>query len=193
MVPASRAANMLAAHDTSTVSRRALPRRPRRRRFPALARSQRPRRALAQASVARRSDRAGVHAPRLSTSPCNPDPPPRAHLTRYHGVFAPHHHLRAAIVPAASAATAATDPPRPASRRRLDWASLLKRGFATDVVVCDTCGGAMRILAILPEGDASRSILEHLGLPTEPPPPRAVGPTVDVLMAALDAGSRRRR
>jgi hypothetical protein len=48
--------------------------------------------------------------------------------------------------------------------------------FATDVLVCDTCGGAMRILAILPEGDASRTILEHLGLPTEPPPPRAIGP-----------------
>ena len=92
----------------------------------------------------------------------------------YHGVFAPNHHLRAAIVPAG--ATAAADPSRPASRRRLDWASLLKRVFATDVLVCNTCGGAMRILAILPEGDASRSILEHLGLPTEPPPPRAVGP-----------------
>ena len=38
------------------------------------------------------------------------------------------------------------------------------------------CGGAMRILAILPDGDASRAILEHLGLPTEPPPPGAVGP-----------------
>lgn len=34
----------------------------------------------------------------------------------------------------------------------------------------------MRILAILPEGEASRSILEHLGLATEPLPPRAVGP-----------------
>jgi Putative transposase/Transposase zinc-binding domain len=33
-------------------------------------------------------------------------PPPRHHLTRYHGVFAPHHHLRAAIVH-----TAAADPP----------------------------------------------------------------------------------
>jgi len=31
-------------------------------------------------------------------------PPPRRHLTRYHGVFAPHHHLRTAIVPAAAAA-----------------------------------------------------------------------------------------
>jgi hypothetical protein len=48
--------------------------------------------------------------------------------------------------------------------------------FATDVLVCDACGGAMRILAILPDGDASRAILEHLRLPTEPPPPGAVGP-----------------
>lgn len=52
----------------------------------------------------------------------------------------------------------------------------LKRVFATDVLVCDACGGAMRILAILPDGDASGAILEHLGLPTEPPPLGAVGP-----------------
>jgi hypothetical protein len=92
-------------------------------------------------------------------------------------VFAPHHHLRPAIVLAgATAAIAAAEPTRPASRRRLDWASLLKRVFATDVLVCDTCGGAMHILAILPKGDASRSLLAHLGLPTEPPPPHAVGP-----------------
>jgi len=89
-------------------------------------------------------------------------------------VFAPNHHLRAVIVPAG--AIAATDSSRPASRSRLDWAYLLKRVFATDVLVCDACRGAMRILAILPEGDASRDILEHLGLPIEPPPPGAVGP-----------------
>lgn len=45
----------------------------------------------------------------------------------------------------------------------------MKRVFAIDVLVCDACGGAMRILAVLPEGDASRTILDHLGLPTEPP------------------------
>jgi len=50
--------------------------------------------------------------------------------------------------------------------------------FATDVLVCDACGGAIRILAILPEGDASRDILEHLGLPTEPPrPARSADPS----------------
>jgi hypothetical protein len=48
--------------------------------------------------------------------------------------------------------------------------------FATDVLVCDTCGGAMRTPTVLPNGDASRAILEHLGLPTEPPPPSAAGP-----------------
>jgi hypothetical protein len=90
-------------------------------------------------------------------------PPPRSHLTRYHGVFAPNHHLRATIVP-----SACTDQPHPIPRRWLNWADLLKRVFAVDVLVCDTCGGRMRILAVLREGEASRTILEHLGLPTRP-------------------------
>ena len=98
-------------------------------------------------------------------------------------MFAPNHHLRAAIVPAS--VIAATGSSHPASRRRLDWASLLKRVFATDILVCDACGGAMRILAILPEGDASRAIHEHLGLPTEPAPPGAVDPPEPVRDDAL--------
>lgn len=61
---------------------------------------------------------------------------------------------------------AAADQPHPAPHRRLSWADLLKRVFAIDVLVCDTCGGSMRILAVLPAGEASRAILEHLGLPT---------------------------
>ena len=102
-----------------------------------------------------------------------------------HGVFAPNHHLRAAIVPAG--AITATDSSRPASRRRLDWASHLKRVFATDVLDCDACGGAMRILAILPEGDASRTILEHLDLPTAPPcPARSAHPNRDATTSSPD-------
>jgi hypothetical protein len=46
-------------------------------------------------------------------------------------------------------------------RRRLHWADLLKRVFAVDVLVCDTCGGSMRILAVLPEGEATHTILEQ--------------------------------
>ena len=52
----------------------------------------------------------------------------------------------------------------------------MKRVFAIDVLVCDTCGGAMRILAVLPDGDASRAILQHLGLATQRPDPCALAP-----------------
>lgn len=52
-------------------------------------------------------------------------PPPRMHLTRYHGVFAPHSRLRAAITPAHRGKGGAsrrrkrapTSPPRPAMWR----------------------------------------------------------------------------
>jgi len=103
-------------------------------------------------------------------------PPPRSHLTRYHGVFAPHHALRAAVVPADASAPEDLAGTRPGPLRRLAWAALMKRVFAIDVLSCDTCGGAMRILAVLPAGDASRAILQHLGLPTEPPDPCALAP-----------------
>jgi hypothetical protein len=37
-------------------------------------------------------------------------PPPRMHLTRYHGVFAPHSELRAAVTPARRGRGAAKPP-----------------------------------------------------------------------------------
>jgi hypothetical protein len=51
----------------------------------------------------------------------------------------------------------------------------MKRVFANDVLV-RACGGAMRFLVVLPDGDASPAILQHLELPTEPPDPRALAP-----------------
>jgi hypothetical protein len=64
-------------------------------------------------------------------------------------------------------------PPQPRPQRQ--WVDPLyevqceRHSFAVDVLVCDTCGGSMRILAVLPAGEASRAILEHLELPTKPP------------------------
>jgi len=103
-------------------------------------------------------------------------PLPRSHLTRYHGVFAPHHALRAAVVPAHAIPPANDPTPRAGPLRRLAWAALMKRVFAIDVLVCDTCGGPMRILAVLPAGAACRASLQHLGLATAPPEPRALAP-----------------
>ena len=53
--------------------------------------------------------------------------------------------------------------------RYLDWAALLERVFAADVTKCSHCGGQVRILAFLTHPDITTPILEHLGLPTQPP------------------------
>jgi hypothetical protein len=75
-------------------------------------------------------------------------PPPRAHLVRYHGVFAPRGRLRAAVterVPLGSASASSPVPRPPGAIKnprvptRLSWAGLLKRVFAVDVLQCP-CG-----------------------------------------------------
>ncbi|MCC7075345.1 MAG: transposase, partial [Deltaproteobacteria bacterium] len=85
-------------------------------------------------------------------------PPPRFHLLRFHGVFAPNAKLRSRVVPqpAPKAETATTtakaDRPRTRSRTspyRLDWAAALKRVFGIDVLQCARCGGRLVILAFI--------------------------------------------
>ena len=127
-------------------------------------------------------------------------PPTYANLTRFHGVFAPTSRLRAQVVPrpptgdgtepppcATSAATASSSPePTPKSpltpvrsTYRLDWAALLKRVFAVDVLECSRCRGPMRIIACIEEAEVAKKILQHLGLRAEPLPTlRAQAPPV---------------
>lgn len=72
-----------------------------------------------------------------------------------HGVFAPHSKHRARIIPHRPQATppsATTSPQRPSrSRSVLDWASLLSRVFALDVLPCERCGGRRRLLTMVAE------------------------------------------
>ncbi len=115
-------------------------------------------------------------------------PPPRSHLVRYHGVFAPHSRHRARIVPDHSKrpSPTPTTPPDttsphtlPPSRSRLDWASLLRRVFAIDVLHCDRCGGRRQLLSMITEARTAQKILNHLGMPAQAPfqsPARAPPP-----------------
>jgi hypothetical protein len=72
-------------------------------------------------------------------------PPPRMHLTRYHGVFAPHSKLRADITPAGRGLGAAKPPPTDLltppmpPHLAMSWARRLKRVFGIEI---ETCGGA---------------------------------------------------
>lgn len=92
-------------------------------------------------------------------------PKPRAHLTRYHGVFAPASPDRARIVPRTHAAAAnergevsATD-----RQRAMSWAQRLKRVFTIDIETCRQCGGRLRVIASIEAPAVIERILEHLG------------------------------
>lgn len=82
-------------------------------------------------------------------------PPPRMHLTRYHGVFDPHSKLRAAVTPAhrgigapqrTGPVTDSVQPPTP-RHAAMSWARRLKRVFGIEIEDCARCGGKPRVVA----------------------------------------------
>jgi Putative transposase len=114
-------------------------------------------------------------------------PPPRAHLVRYHGVFAPASTWRAEVIPVVpepaqpptcpeptAAAASPTQDPEPATVRRqpdsrIPWRDLLLRVFREDVLACP-CGARRKVVAFIDERSVIEQILGHLGLPTTGPP-----------------------
>ena len=109
-------------------------------------------------------------------------PRPRSHQHTYHGVLAPAAPYRDLIVPgpresrAASAdapddgaSTRCPHSPRRSNSRRSTWAELLQRVFSIDVLRCNHCGGRRKLIALITDGVVVRKILDHLGLPSEPP------------------------
>ncbi|WP_437912651.1 hypothetical protein WME73_37220 [Sorangium sp. So ce302] len=53
---------------------------------------------------------------------------------------------------------------------RLPWATLLRRTFEIDVTRCRKCHARIRILCAITERATITKILEHLGMPVDPPP-----------------------
>jgi hypothetical protein len=91
-------------------------------------------------------------------------PKPRAHLTRYHGVFAPASCDRPRIVPGTrTAASAARGEVSVSDRQRaMSWAQRLKRVFAIDIETCRQCGGKLRVIASIEQPAVIERILDHL-------------------------------
>ncbi len=115
-------------------------------------------------------------------------PPPGFHRTRYFGVFANRHHLRARIIPPCvvpapeqqltlGLADAAKDDDVPSSSprpSRIGWAKLLARVFAIDVTICRKCGGRMRVLEVVDDPDDIARLLHGARAPPRPHPPAQV-------------------
>jgi hypothetical protein len=118
-------------------------------------------------------------------------PPPRFHMTRFHGVLAPHSALRSLVVPKkkpAADAPALTlqlslfEPPavvsnaaqteaEPRYKGRHPWSQLLRHVFAADVTTCVHCQGRMRLLELCTTPQAIARAMAHAGLGPQPPPP----------------------
>jgi hypothetical protein len=98
-------------------------------------------------------------------------PPPRTHLTRFHGVFAPHSRLRAAVTPAHRGTGASKQPSQSAEAAQqtptprhvaMSWARRLKRVFGIQIEGCARCGGKLTIIASIEEPAVIARILAHL-------------------------------
>jgi hypothetical protein len=118
-------------------------------------------------------------------------PAPKTHLVRYSGILGPAAKWRPLIVPnepdvesvsainsprVAQTHTSARESSTAATvsttrhRRNYTWAELMKRVWALDVLECPRCQHRMRILAAIHPPDATRKILQCLGLPSRAPP-----------------------
>jgi hypothetical protein len=112
-------------------------------------------------------------------------PRPRVHLTRFHGVLAPHFKHRKQIVPKKPEPPPQLELVQPDQEpkpepKRMSWARLLKRVFNIDISICPRCQGRMRILTAIEDPKVIRKILDHLGIPSSPPrlgQPRGPPPT----------------
>jgi hypothetical protein len=97
-------------------------------------------------------------------------PPPRAHLTRYHGVFAPASAWRAAITPAGRGRGARREatPEQPMPKHAsMTWMQRLKRVFAIEIERCGRCGGKLCVIASLSEPALIERILASVRRGTE--------------------------
>jgi len=118
----------------------------------------------------------GILAPaapwRAAIVPSPPPPPPDDESDPVS-----HPGCRSRSSPARNASTLPKSGPLPpgpsapaAHLRYYTWPELMRRIFKIDVLECPRCHGRLRILAAIHPPEATRKILDCLGLPSRPPP-----------------------
>ena len=60
-------------------------------------------------------------------------------------------------------------PPTRSGSRYRPWAERMKRTFSLDVLACPSCGGRLRLVALVTDPQSTRRFLRGLGEPTEAP------------------------
>ena len=103
-------------------------------------------------------------------------PPRGVHMVRYYGHYSVRSRAKRRKRAEEGQPGVKSEPPPPASQRRLRWAQLLRQVFEVDPLRCEKCGGEMKIISFIStaQSEVIRRILEHLGVSTVVP--RAHGP-----------------
>jgi hypothetical protein len=90
-------------------------------------------------------------------------PLPRVNLTRFRGVFAPNSQYRSAIIIKKGERIPKEETKTEAEKRwAMSWAARLKCAFNIDIYVCETIGGAAKVIACIDDPVAINKILSHL-------------------------------
>jgi hypothetical protein len=107
---------------------------------------------------------------------CAAVPAPRFHTIRYCGVLASASKLRPKIIPkpampaGETEARGSDDTRKKKGCRYWPWAELMARSFQTDVTVCPSCGGRLKLVALVQDKQGVARFLRRLGEPTDTPP-----------------------
>jgi len=101
-------------------------------------------------------------------------PPPRSHLVRWAGVFAPNSPYRKEITlkPEAKKGFEFAEIEGGSGKRRKNhnWSKMLARVFKIDVLKCDCCSGKLRPICAVTKSDSIRRYLKSVDIDYEPPP-----------------------
>ena len=104
-------------------------------------------------------------------------PPPRVHMIKYAGIFAPNHPIRNKVilnrgVKKGKPPKCEDDEVQEGGRKKVrnsSWARLLRRIFQIDVGSCTKCGSEMEIMGAVFDWNQVRRYLDHVGLARSPP------------------------
>jgi len=104
-------------------------------------------------------------------------PPPRSHLVRWAGVFAPNSPYRKEVTLKPEAkkgfdfAEDGEDGCGLGKRRKnYTWSKMLARVFKIDVLKCEVCGGQLGPVCAVMDSDSIRRYLKHMDIEYDPPP-----------------------
>lgn len=106
-------------------------------------------------------------------------PPPKSHLVRWGGCFAPNSPFRQEITlrPQKKKGFQFDDSEPDAKPRNYSWSKMLAKVFKIDVTECEKCGGEMTKIGSILDRPSIERYLRHVNIDSDPPlraPPRLV-------------------